>query len=188
MKSFYLLIFAACLLLAPAFSFREEVPSGEFFNFKFKGKRHELAARSALDTTRFSAKSAMNDGRLDTASNIFYQSKNYIEIIRQDERIRPMVGVALGFEFDESNGEFPYTPARAVIQIKDFRYGGVMFEKRDSLNFTGVSNSVSDDLDIEILGFQEDTIVGQFKGLLLNGAGGMAEVREGKFKIKLFRK
>lgn len=184
-----LLLFALCVSsFWAARKVPTETPPAEYITYIFKGKNYLLTEPNTFDTTRFSIHSRINDGRFDTLSNVFYEQKNYVEIIRQDFAIRPTVGVAMGFEFDETNGEYPYSPARAVIQLKDFRFGGVMFEKRDTLNYTGVSNDISDDLDIEIDGFEQDTIWGRFQGLLINGAGGMRDVTEGHFKIKLHRK
>lgn len=62
------------------------------------------------------------------------------------------------------------------------------FSPRDTLNYTGVSNDVSDDLTIEILAFSHDTITGAFSGLLLSGAGPMAPIENGRFKVRVYRK
>jgi hypothetical protein len=157
--------------------------NSDVFNFKFKGKLIHLDyfASQNVESEEFFIFSK------DTMSNVFYEDRNYIEIIRQDDEIHPRIGIAMGFEFDERNGEYPYTPAVAVAQLKDFAYGGVAFEKRDTCNFTGVSNEVSNDITLEIDGFENDTIFGRFTGLLLNGAGKMAAIEEGKFKIHLVR-
>lgn len=125
--------------------------------------------------------------RLDTLSSWFDPDADYIEIIRQDDPLAPTVGVALGFEFDEENGDYPYTPARAVMQLKDFGWGGVEFSARDTMNYTGVSNEVSDDLMIEIDGFANDTIWGRFSGVLVSGAGSMAGIEDGRFRVKIYR-
>ncbi len=185
-KYFLVLLFG--LVFFMSFALQNDERPAEFLNYKFKGKNFQLTFSNRFDTTRFSAKSPNFEKRLDSLSNVFYQEKNYIEIIRQDFSMRPTVGVAMGFEFEEANGEYPYSPAHAVLQLKDFRYGGVMFEKRDSMNFTGVSNDVSDDLDIQIEGFENDTIFGTFQGLLINAAGGMAQVSDGKFRVRLVRR
>lgn len=129
-----------------------------------------------------------SDKQLDTLSNWFDAEKNYIEIIRQDNPVQPTIGVALGFEFDERNGEYPYTPESAVLQFKDFRWGGVEFSPRDTLNFTGISNAVSDDITIEVLDFQHDTITGRFSGVLLSGAGTMTTIEQGTFRVRVYRK
>ena len=90
------------------------------------------------------------------------------------------------FEFDEENGDYPYTPAFAVLQLKDFGWGGVEFDTRDTCNYTGVSNAVSDDLLIEIDDYRNDTIFGRFSGLLLSGAGGMAPLDSGHFAVRVY--
>jgi predicted methyltransferase len=176
-KSLFLLAFS---MLFYAFNMETDA---DVFQFKFKGKRVELQhyASIKLDRDNFYAFSK------DTISNIYFQGENYIEIIRQDNDENPRLGIALGFEFDENNGEYPYTPARAVAQLKDFAYGGVQFDQRDTCNYTAVSNEVSDDITIEIDDFKNDTIFGRFSGLLLNGAGKMAAIEEGQFKIHLVR-
>ncbi len=56
--------------------------------------------------------------QLDTLSNWFSPVRKYVEIVRQDHPVRPTLGIAMGFEFDESNGDYPYTPAFAVMQLK----------------------------------------------------------------------
>jgi len=111
-----------------------------------------------------------------------------VEIIRQDDPRDPHVGLAIGFEFDENNGEYPYTPAHAVIQLKNFSWGGVEFSQSDTLNFTGVSNNISDDVTLEVDGFVNDTIYGHFSGVLLSGAGTMASLDKGQFRAFLYRK
>ncbi len=128
-----------------------------------------------------------NNAKLDTLSNWFDPEKKYVEIIRQDNPVQPTIGMALGFEFDEENGDFPYTPAYATLQLKNFAWGGVEFSPRDTLNYTGVSNDVSNDINIEITGFRNDTITGTFSGLLLSGAGPMAPVEDGHFRVKVYR-
>lgn len=130
---------------------------------------------------------SFSNAKLDTLSNWYDPEKKYVEIIRQDNAVNPATGMALGFEFDETNGEFPYTPSYAVLQLKNFGWGGVEFSPRDTLNYTGVSNEVSDDLTIEILDFQNDTITGTFSGLLLSGAGPMVPVEEGRFRVMVYR-
>ncbi|MCC7506943.1 MAG: hypothetical protein IT259_16680 [Saprospiraceae bacterium] len=111
-----------------------------------------------------------------------------MEIVRQDAPYNPRLGLALGFEFDEKNGEYPDTPAYAVMQLKDLGWGGVEFSTVDTLNYTGVSNNVSDDIFIEVDTFYRDTIVGRFSGLLLSGAGAMMPIDSGHFKVRLYRR
>lgn len=126
--------------------------------------------------------------RLDTLSNVYNVRQHYVEIIRQDDPYRPTLGMAMGFEFDEENGEYPYLPSRAVIQLKDFGWGGVEFSARDTSNYTGISDEVSDDITLEIEGYRNDTIFGRFSGVLLSGAGPMAPLEGGSFRVRLFRK
>lgn len=126
--------------------------------------------------------------QMDTMSNWYSPSRKYIEIVRQDDPVLPTLGIALGFEFDEDNGEYPYTPSRAVIQVKDFGWGGVEFSRRDTLNYTGISNDISDDLHIEIDAYRNDTIFGRFSGLLISGGGSMAPMDKGRFAVKLYRR
>jgi len=135
----------------------------------------------------FSQRMQCNNRCLDTLSNRYLTTKQYVEIIRQDDPIRPHWGIALGFEFDENNGDYPYSPEFAVVQLKDFGWGGVEFSRRDTSNYTGVSNAVSDDVTIEVDSFYNDTIYGRFSGLLLSGAGPMAAVDSGAFKVFLYR-
>ncbi len=157
--------------------------------FQFKNKTIELNRRMGIDpANRLRQRGGLTDAQLDTLSNAFYTGKQYVEIVRQDDSYRPTLGLAMGFEFDETNGEFPYTPAHAVLQLKDFGWGGVEFSQRDTLNYTGISDSVSDDIAIEIDTFFNDTIIGRFSGLLLSGAGPMAPVDSGYFCVRLYRK
>lgn len=153
----------------------------------FKGA-HWILADKAQNGRRFSgARPACNNACLDTLCNRYLVEKQVVEIIRQDNARNPNYGIALSFEFDENNGDFPYTPAFAVLQLKNFNWGGVEFARNDTLNFTGVSNEVSDDLSIEIDRFSNDTIYGRFSGVLLNGAGSMASLDSGAFRVFLYR-
>ncbi len=152
-------------------------------------KSQTLALTSGMHTggKSFNQRGGLNNFDLDTLSNWFSPERQYVEIIRQDDPLEPRFGIALGFEFDEANGEYPYTPAFAKIQVKDFRWGGVEFSLRDTFNFTGVSNDVSEDLSIQVDGFVHDTIFGRFSGLLLSGAGPMAAVDSGSFRAYVYR-
>lgn len=166
------------------FSARPDPPTEGIF-FVFKHKPIALTHRKPLPIKQLAVKSRL---RPDTLCNVFFVSRNYVEIIRQDDPAHPHLGIALGFEFDEANGNYPYTPAHAVVQLKNFGYGGVEFDGRDTCNFTGVSNDVSDDVSLEIESFSGDTITGRFSGLLLNGAGGMETIEEGRFRVRLWRR
>ncbi len=153
----------------------------------FKGRALLLSypMRPSEDVLRQKGRRAAE--QLDTLSNWFSPSRKYVEIVRQDHPTRPTLGLAMGFEFDEENGEYPYTPAQAVLQLKDFGWGGVEFSHRDTLNYTGLSNEVSDDLQIEIEAYRNDTIFGHFSGILLSGAGPMGPIEKGRFAVKLYR-
>lgn len=178
-----ILLFAAGAALA--FSVLEMPRDG--VSFRFKNRAIELTKRMGLDPARPRQRGGITAAALDSLSNIFYLDRQYIEIIRQDDAYRPTLGLALGFEFDETNGEYPYTPAHAVLQLKDFGWGGVEFSRRDTSNYTGVSDSVSDDITVEVDTFYRDTIIGRFSGLLLSGAGPMTPIEEGTFRVRVYR-
>lgn len=178
-------IFLLVIILSGA-TLLSDSPTGIYF--RFKDREMLLVHPMRKGDRNFIPRSNFSNKQLDTLSNWFDTEKNYVEIIRQDHPFQPSIGVALGFEFDEVNGEYPYTSAYAVLQVKDFRWGGVEFSPDDTLNYTGVSNAVSDDLSIEVISYQNDTITGRFSGVLLNGAGQMREIERGTFKVRVFRK
>lgn len=155
--------------------------------FKFKGQAFTLQQRLSKGQQIYYPRDGYDDDKLDTLSNWFSPSRAYIEIIRQDDAARPTIGLALGFEFDENNGEYPYTPARAILQLKDFGWGGVEFSRRDTMNYTGVSNDVSEDIQIEVDGFSNDTIWGRFSGVLVSGSGVMSGLEDGRFMARVYR-
>jgi hypothetical protein len=169
------------------FSFWVKEPSTLGIFFHFKQQEFALTHRIRPGKNAFAQKTGLSGAQLDTICNFYDESAHWVEIIRQDDPHAPTFGLALRFEFDENGGEFPYTPARAVAQFKDFSWGGIEFSSTDSLNFTGVSNEVSDDLTVEIDRFERDTIYGRFSGLLLNGAGGMSTLDSGHFAVRLYR-
>lgn len=179
-----LLIFAVCLFTAGFLP--TDPPDGIYLHFK--QRKMLLLHPMRNGKVNYLPRGRFSDRKLDTLSNWFDTTKNHVEIIRQDHPVRPTIGVALVFEFDEENGEYPYTPAYAVLQLKDFGWGGVEFDTQDTMNYTGVSNAVSNDLTVEILDFQNDTLTGKFSGVLLSGAGTMAPLDSGSFKIKVYRK
>ncbi|MCC7245479.1 MAG: hypothetical protein IT269_07365 [Saprospiraceae bacterium] len=156
-------------------------------SFQFKNREISLQhpMRSHL-ASRYLLPQKANDATLDTLCSRFDRSLNYVEIIRQDHARQPSLGIALGFEFDEEAEEYPYTPAKAVLQLKNFAWGGVEFSTQDTFNFTGVSNNVSDDLEIEVEGFRNDTIWGRFSGLLLSGGGTMTTIEKGRFRVRVY--
>jgi hypothetical protein len=157
-------------------------------SFSFKGKKHILQHRMQKFDNPYYPRAGYSNAQLDTMSNSFDPEKGYVEIIRQDDPVSPALGLALGFEFDETNGEYPYTPARAIMQLKDFGWGGVEFSRRDTLNYTGVSNDVSEDIQIEVDGFARDTVWGRFSGVLVSGAGVMTTIENGYFRVRVHRK
>jgi hypothetical protein len=164
-----------------------QVKQGICFTFKQKKCQLEHPMRTGSGT-RYLLRGERENRRLDTLSNWFDSEKNYVEIVRQDDPLQPHFGVALGFEFDEENGDYPYSPSQAIMQLKDFEWGGLEFSLTDTMNYTGVSNTVSDDLVIEVDGFAGDTIWGRFSGLLLSGAGPMAQIENGTFIVRVYRK
>ncbi|HMX38976.1 MAG TPA: hypothetical protein PKD78_01570 [Saprospiraceae bacterium] len=129
-----------------------------------------------------------SNAQLDTLSSCYWVQRQYVEIIRQDDPTTPRLGVALGFEFDEEADTYPYTPSHAVIQVKDFRWGGVEFGQRDTFNYTGVANEISEDIQVEVDSFRNDTLYGRFSGLLLSGSDQMGALEDGVFVVKIYRK
>ncbi|MBL7826084.1 MAG: hypothetical protein JNJ57_05595 [Saprospiraceae bacterium] len=173
-----------CTLLSATF---RPMPEVDGVYFIFKGTEFHLKHPLKKGHATYFPHAGHDNAQLDTLSNWFSPSKSYVEFIRQDDPIHPALGLALGFEFDETNGEYPYMPAHAAMQLKNFAWGGVEFSRRDTLNYTGVSNDVSDDIQVEIDGFQNDTIWGRFNGVIVSGAGVMSEIQKGYFKIKVHR-
>ncbi len=164
------------------------VDPAEGVSFRFKNKFYVMTAKMQVGQGVMTQRGGLTNADLDTLSNWYSARKQYVEIVRQDNAVKPRKGIALGFEFDEYNGEYPYTPAHAVLQVKNFAWGGIEFSGVDTLNYTGISNNISDDFSIEINGFQNDTIYGHFSGLLLSGGGAMAPVEEGYFRVRVYRK
>ena len=164
-----------------------ENKDAEGIYFTFKGRDFQLLEKIKLSRGEYFPHSFPDDSTLDTMSNWYNPVSSYVEIIRQDDGLNPAVGLALGFEFDEAIDSFPFTPAMAVLQLKNFNWGGVMFSSRDTMNYTGVFNEVSEDIIVVVDGFQHDTIWGRFSGLLVNGAGTMESLGNGSFKVKVYR-
>lgn len=179
---------ALALLLALSFEQANTFPNDPGIRFRLRDREYILLAPMRPDKMADAVGArARAAAQLDTLSNCYHLQEQYVEIVRQDRPTNPQVGLALGFEFDENNGEYPYTPAHAVLQIKNFGWGGVEFAANDTLNYTGVSNAVSDDLDIQVDYYRNDTIGGHFSGRLLNGAGGEAGLEEGRFAVRVYR-
>jgi len=158
----------------------------EGIHLRFKGQELVLA-HPIRRNTRAAPRAVPTNAQLDTMSNWYSPSRRYVEIIRQDHPVHPHFGIALGFEFDAENAAYPYRPENARVQFKDFSWGGVEFSPVDSCNFTGVKNEVSDDLTIQVEGYENDTIFGRFSGLLLSAAGPMAQLDSGVFRVFLYR-
>jgi|Wag4MinimDraft_19_1082662.scaffolds.fasta_scaffold15563_2 hypothetical protein len=166
----------------------DPLPPKQGVVLSWKGRKYHLEAIMQLQKGQLYQRGGISPAELTLSANCYYKNRNYVEIVRQDAAIQPSLGIAIGFEFDEENGEYPYSPSEAVLQIKDFSWGGVEFSALDTLNYTGVSNSVSDDFSLEILSWENDTIIGVFSGLLLNGAGDQAPIDSGYFKVELKRR
>lgn len=166
----------------------DPLPERQGVDFLWKGKQYHLKAPLQLEKALLYQRGGLSSAELALTANCYYSERQYVEIIRQDAARQPHLGIAIGFEFDESNGEYPYSPSEAVLQIKDFRWGGVEFAALDTFNYTGVSNAVSNDFSLEIRSWEQDTITGTFSGLLLNGAGDQAAIDSGYFKIGLKRR
>jgi len=167
--------------------FNGENNSQEGIRLKFKNQSLTFIHPMRTDKRPSAGRSVLTNAQLDTLSNWHSPSRRYVEIIRQDHPVRPHFGIAIGFEFDAEILEFPYRPESARLQFKDFSWGGVEFSPVDSCNFTGMNNDVSDDLTIEVDGFQNDTIFGRFSGLLLSAAGSMAQLDSGYFRVLVYR-
>ena len=189
-RIFYRTVLLSVVILAVSVSAVQLSPNDLAFgvSFSFKGRKHILQHRMQKFDNPYYPRAGYSNAELDTMSNNFDPDKGYVEINRQDDPVSPALGLALGFEFDETNGEYPYTPARAIMQLKDFGWGGVEFSRRDTLNYTGVSNDVSEDIQIEVDGFARDTIWGRFSGVLVSGAGVMATIENGHFRVRVHRK
>lgn len=159
----------------------------EGVRFQFKNQILTLVCPMRRDIRNPNRRVSLSNAQLDTMSNWYSPSRRYVEIIRQDHPVHPHFGIALGFEFDEAGADYPYNPSLARFQFKDFTWGGVEFSPVDSCNYTGVNNDVSDDLTIEVDGFQNDTIFGRFSGLLLSASGAMAQLDSGYFRVLVYR-
>jgi hypothetical protein len=157
-------------------------------SFYFKGKKCEFSATMRKTKNGFTQRGGLSRNYLDTIASCFYVTSGFVEILRQDHPFEPTQGIALGFEFDENTPEYPYFPVKGTIQLRNYTWGGVEFSANDSLNYTGLTNAVSDDVFFEIQSFRNDTIEGRFSGLLLSGSGDMGQLDSGYFKVRLYRK
>ncbi|MCB0534572.1 MAG: hypothetical protein KDD14_20385 [Saprospiraceae bacterium] len=193
MPSLHYLCLSVILLLLSAFFCKIPNDAGNSplqsgIQFKFKNQKFALIYPMQRERQPYRRGHVrQTNARLDTLSNWLNISQNYVEIIRQDDPLAPHFGMALGFEFDPETETFPVFPALAKLQFKDFSWGGVEFSPRDSSNFTGVSNAISDDLTIQVDGFRNDTIYGRFNGVLLSAAGPMAPIDSGYFRAFVYR-
>lgn len=184
---FRLFPFAAFVLCLSADSLRLPDITGTGVTFIMRKQEILLTHPMHGGGGPFFPRDGFTEEQLDTLSNWFSSERQYVEFVRQDHPVYPTLGFAMGFEFDENNGEYPYIPSHARLQIKDFGWGGVEFSPRDTCNYTGLNNNVSDDFSMEIDSFANDTIYGRFNGLLINGAGKMMPVDSGYFKVGLYR-
>lgn len=157
-------------------------------SFYFKGEKRAFNATVRSTKNGFSQRGGLSRNYLDTIASCLYTTSGFVEILRQDHPFEPTQGIALGFEFDENTPVYPYLPVKGTIQLRNYTWGGVEFSANDSLNFTGLTNTVSDDVFFEIQSFRNDTIEGRFSGLLLSGSGHMAQLDSGYFKVRLYRK
>ncbi|MBX2890143.1 MAG: hypothetical protein KF734_04400 [Saprospiraceae bacterium] len=167
-----------------------EPPRGIYFRFKEREMLllHPMRKGKGNYMPRDISRGNFSNKKLDSLSNWYDVERQYVEIIRQDHPTHPTIGLALGFDFDEEREEYPYKPTFAAMQLKDFGWGGVEFDTRDTMNYTGVTNSVSSDLSVEVTAFRNDTIIGTFSGVLLSGAGTMAEIENGTFRVRVYRR
>jgi hypothetical protein len=70
--------------------------------FVFKDRSHWLRYGIGVGKGTFGQPSRTTTAQLDTLSNWHSRERMYVEIIRQDDPLQPTLGMALGFEFDES--------------------------------------------------------------------------------------
>jgi hypothetical protein len=157
------------------------------FQFDFKSDTFLLQSRIRNGSGNFFPRNRLSNRQLDTMCNWYSPLRRQVSIIRQDDPLQPRYGLALSFEFTEEFEEFPFTPAEAVVQFKDFSWGGIEFSAADTCNYTGVSNAVSDDVTVLVEGFSNDTIYGRFNAVLLSGAGPMAFLENGRFRVRVYR-
>lgn len=178
--------FLACFLLFSAFNPPAGEPEEGIF-FRFQGKNFELRERVRVLAEDCWGGWCQTNDELDTLCNVFLESKNRVKIIRQDDGFAPEFGIGLLFSFNPVTDSLPVLVETARLQFNDFRFGGLRASQSDRANFTGVTNSVSSDLKLTIERFDGEFIEGIFSGVLVNGAGGMAPIEEGQFRIRLFR-
>ena len=184
------IIITACCSLLCSFLIWKPVSDTSGISFQFKGKTIQLNERSYPDIEKVGVKGIASSSleRYDTSCNVFFEAENYVEIIRQDDKTQPSFGIAIGFEFSPGLDTLPYEIDQGVMQLKDFKFGGLQFSAQDSFNHTGVVNEFSQDFILIVTAFEKDTIEGTFKGVLLNGAGGLSHIENGQFRVGLMRK
>ena len=167
---------------------RPEIAQEQGIYFSFKGQRYALQSSPVRPSAAARRSSGSRYMQRDSSAGLYDLQENYVTIIRQDDPVHPHFGLAFGFEFDENTRSWPYTPISAVLQWKDFTWGGIEFSATDTLNYTGVNNEVSNDLTVEIDSFVNNTISGRFSGLLINGRGDMDRLDSGYFLVRLYRR
>ncbi len=158
----------------------------EFVRFRFQGRQIELLDRIRTLPEECWGGWCQSNEQLDTLCNIFLSDKRRVKIIRQDDGWSPETGIGLLFEFDPRTESFPYRSSSARLQLVDFRYGGARGTQTDRSNYTGVTSDVSNELKIQVEEMAGDTLIGTFSGVLVNGAGGMSPIEDGRFRVRVF--
>jgi hypothetical protein len=160
-------------------------PEG-FIQFNFQGKKVDLHERIRVLPEDCWGGFCQTNEELDTLCNVFLPKQGRVKIIRQDDGYDPMMGLGLLFQFNPAIDSLPFESPSAKLQIVDFHFGGMRSTASDRTNYTGVTNDVSSDLKLIIEHFEDDIITGTFSGVLVNGAGGMASIDGGKFRVRVF--
>ncbi len=180
------LVFSAIFLTN--FSPRPPVENGgeEFIRFRFQGREINLNERIRTLPEDCWGGWCQSNEQLDTLCNIYLGDKKRVKIIRQDDGFDPETGIGLLFQFDPAADSLPYLSPSARLQLVDFRFGGARGTQADRANYTGVTSDVSNDFKLQIEKMTGDTLIGTFTGVLVNGAGGMAQIEDGRFQIRVF--
>ena len=187
MKQILLPLILAALFLTN-FSPRPIPATGdeEFIRFRFQGREIDLSERIRTLPEDCWGSWCQSNEQLDTLCNMYLGDKKRVKIIRQDNGHDPETGIGLLFSFDPTTDAIPFESPSARLQLIDFRYGGARGAQNDRANFTGVTNDVSSDLKLSIEKMAGDTLIGTFSGVLVNGAGGMSAIEDGRFRVRVF--
>ena len=180
------LVFFALFLSGFSPSPADENGGEEFIRFRFKGREFELNQRIRTLPEECWGGWCQSNEQLDTLCNIFVSEKKRVKIIRQDDGFDPATGIGLLFQYDPAVDSLPFLSPSARLQLVDFRFGGARGAQNDRANYTGVTNDVSSDFKLQIERVAGDTLIGTFTGVLVNGAGGMAPIEDGQFRIRVF--